>query len=60
MDEFMQQHNYQNQWICVFKPCMVVRDKPSEDGKIARRIVFDEVVKAKNGKVSEDHWSHGM
>ncbi|CAJ1404523.1 unnamed protein product [Effrenium voratum] len=55
VDEFMQTHNYQNQWVCVFKPAMVVRDHPKEDGKICRRLVFDEVVKAK-GKVTDDYW----
>ncbi|CAK8997313.1 unnamed protein product [Durusdinium trenchii] len=50
VDEFMQTHNYQNQWVCVFKPAMVVRTKPTEDGPISRRLVFDEVVKAKSWK----------
>lgn len=56
VDEFMQTHNYQNQWVCVFKPAMVVRSKPQEDGPISRRLVFDEVVKAKTWKVTDDYW----
>ena len=43
----------------VFKPAMVVRSKPQEDGPIARRIMFDEVVRAKTWKVTEDHWRLG-
>jgi len=56
VDEFMQNNNYQNQWVCVFKPAMVIRNKPQEDGPITRRVMFDEVVKAKTWKVTEDHW----
>eukprot|EP00913_Durusdinium_trenchii_P011439 g10742.t1 len=40
----------------VFKPAMVVRTKPTEDGPISRRLVFDEVVKAKSWKVTDDYW----
>jgi hypothetical protein len=38
---------------------MVIRNKPQEDGPITRRVMFDEVVKAKTWKVTEDHWRLG-
>ncbi|CAE7445481.1 DnaJ-1 [Symbiodinium pilosum] len=55
VDEFISTNNYQNHWVCVFKPAMVIRNKPAEDGPITRRIVTDEVIKAK-GKVTDDYW----
>ncbi|CAE7608643.1 DnaJ-1 [Symbiodinium sp. CCMP2456] len=55
VDEFISTNNYQNQWVCVFKPAMVIRKKPAEDGPITRRIMCDEVIKAK-GKVTDDYW----
>jgi len=55
MDEFKRDSKHRNEWICVFKPAMVARGKPVEDGPALKRIMLDEVVKAK-GEPTEDNW----
>eukprot|EP00931_Biecheleriopsis_adriatica_P033770 TRINITY_DN19583_c0_g1_i1.p1 TRINITY_DN19583_c0_g1~~TRINITY_DN19583_c0_g1_i1.p1 ORF type:complete len:1546 (+),score=422.12 TRINITY_DN19583_c0_g1_i1:96-4733(+) len=55
MDEFTANNNYKNEWVCVFKPAMVIRQKPAEDAPITRRVMFDEVLQAK-GKMTDDYW----
>ena len=39
---------------------MWVEKTLQEDGPISRRLVFDEVVKAKTWKVTDDYWKLGL
>lgn len=55
LDDFRRESRHRNEWICVFRPAMVARKQPTEDGTVARRIMFDEVVKAKD-KPTDDNW----
>merc|ERR1712203_196160 len=55
MDDFLRDTHWNNEWVCVFKPAMVARKMPREDAIIARRIMFDEVVQAKD-KPTDDYW----
>uniref|UniRef100_A0A7S4QD74 J domain-containing protein n=1 Tax=Alexandrium monilatum TaxID=311494 RepID=A0A7S4QD74_9DINO len=55
MEEFTREVPFENEWVCVFKPSMVARRKPAEEAPISRRIMFDEVVKAKI-KPTDDYW----
>lgn len=55
MEELLREVGWKNQWQCVFSPAMVARKQPKPDGEVSRRILFNEVIKAKD-KVTDDHW----
>merc|ERR1712129_96718 len=55
LGDFMIEVHYNNEWVCVFKPQMVARKKPTDDGPLSRYIMFDEVVKAKSPP-TDDYW----
>lgn len=55
MEQFLGEVHFDNEWVCCFKPSMVARKKPVEEAPVSKRIMFDEVVKAK-AKPTDDYW----
>lgn len=56
LTEFQQTTPWKMEWAVVFKPAMVARANPKETGAVTRRMLFEEIVKSKVRKPTEDYW----